>query len=310
MFGLSCTALFLTWPVLIGPPLLLLGFLLLWPREPATLLERLRAGALAAAMPLAVAAWFIAGRTGWLQMAGTGGSAHVPAVAAYGSPFLIASTIALPLSLARAGTRATGLMAAGILLQATALWWLASGQHHTPYMAQKMFYLLLLVQAAGLAAIVAEIWRPLAQWRWNRMLAWGTAAAAVGLVVVSLSGGRTRLNIRIAPAITAPLEQAGEWARAHVPGQCVEYLVGDDEAAYWLHLAVLGNPRLSARTADFDTYELAPALVRWLTPNGLPYAVVELPAIPDGIRDELDIIARFDTAAVARRRGPSTCDAQ
>jgi NADH:ubiquinone oxidoreductase subunit K len=231
-------------------------------------------------------------------------------VAAYGSVFLIATTIGLPLSLARSRTRATGLMAAAILLQACALWWVAARQHHTPYMAQKMFYLLLLVQTAGLAAIAAEVWRPLARWRWNRMLAYGVAAAAVGLTAFSVSGGRAHLNIRVAPAITAPLEQAGEWARAHVPGGCVEYLVGDDQAAYWLHLAVLGNPRLSARTADVDTYELTPALVRWLTPNGLPYAIVELPAIPDGIRDELDIVARFDTAAVAKRRGPSACEQQ
>ena len=93
-----------------------------------------------------------------------------------------------------------------------------------------------------------------------------------------------------------------------MPAPCVEYLVGDDETAYWLHLAVLGNPRMSPRTGDNRTYEPTDAVVRWLTPGGLPYAIADLPALPRGVRDELDVMQAFGTAAVVRRRGPTSCD--
>jgi len=49
--------------------------------------------------------------------------------------------------------------------------------------------------------------------------------------------------------------------------------------------------------------------VRWLTPNGLPYALVDLPALPRDVRSELDVMQSFGTAAIARRRGPSACAA-
>jgi hypothetical protein len=47
--------------------------------------------------------------------------------------------------------------------------------------------------------------------------------------------------------------------------------------------------------------------VRWLTPGGLPYAIADLPSLPRDVRQELDIIQQFDSAAVAKRRGPSSC---
>ena len=83
--------------------------------------------------------------------------------------------------------------------------------------------------------------------------------------------------------------------------------MSDDETAYWLHLAVLGNPRAGERTGNNATYEPTDALVRWLTPNGLPYAIADLPTLPRDVRNELDIVQQFGTAAVARRRGPSSC---
>jgi hypothetical protein len=70
---------------------------------------------------------------------------------------------------------------------------------------------------------------------------------------------------------------------------------------------VLGNPRMSARTGDNSTYEPNDAIVRWLTPGGLPYAIADLPALPRGVRDDLDIVRQFGTAAIARRRGAASC---
>ncbi len=313
MFAIASAALFLTWPILFGPPMLLLGLVLLLPRTMAIRQRALHAVA-AAALPLIYAAVFIVGRTAWVQMAGVAGEASRPAVSVYGWPFIACSTAGLVLALTRPRTRVTALMALAILAEAAALAWLAQRQHHVPYMAQKTFYALLFVQAAAVGCVLDEAWntgQPLAQRLSPRLTAMSHAAAwIVALVTLALAGrsvAAARKTIRLQPAISHPLELAGEWARAQVPPLCVEYLVDDDETAYWLHLAVLGNRRISARTGDDDTYRLTPALVRWLTPGGLPYGIADLPAIPRGVREEFDIVASFDTAAVVRRRGPSTC---
>jgi hypothetical protein len=107
--------------------------------------------------------------------------------------------------------------------------------------------------------------------------------------------------------VSDPVYSAAVWARTHVPPGCVDYLVGHADTAYWIHLAVLGNPRISARSARDDTYEPKDAIIRWLTPGGLPYAIADLSALPRDVRQDLDIVATFGTAAVVRRRGPSTC---
>ena len=70
--------------------------------------------------------------------------------------------------------------------------------------------------------------------------------------------------VAVRPALTAPrtlpvvdldLYNAGKWVRANVGQSCVDYLVNDAETAYWLHLAVLGNPRSSARMEEMDRYQ-------------------------------------------------------
>jgi hypothetical protein len=71
---------------------------------------------------------------------------------------------------------------------------------------------------------------------------------------------------------------------------------------------VLGNPRLTPRSTDSDTFKPDLAIVRW--PGGFPYAIADLPALPRGVREELDIVRQFDTAAVVRRSGPSSCGAE
>jgi hypothetical protein len=256
-------------------------------------------------------------------MAGTGGKTAWPGIGAYGWPFLAASSIGLALSPWRRRAWSAGLFTIAVLAQAAALFWVARRAHNAPYLALKMFYPLVCIQAASVALALGEAWRLSGQPFTGRLaigpdgrrtpgplscrLAWIVAASVGVLVARPLRAAPQSLALEYRPAISRPLVLAGEWARTHVPANCVEYLVGDDEAAYWLHLAVLGNPRMSARTGDNDTCELSPTLLRWLTPGGLTYAIVDLPAVPGGIRDELDIVARFDSAAVAKRRGPSSC---
>jgi hypothetical protein len=113
---------------------------------------------------------------------------------------------------------------------------------------------------------------------------------------------------RPTPTISEPLLQAGQWARAHVNPGCVDYLVADGYSAYWLHLAVLGNARSASRSIDNDTYEPRAAIIRWIEPGGLPYAIVEdFSALPKDIRDSVDVVARFGPAAVVQRRGAAAC---
>jgi hypothetical protein len=134
-------------------------------------------------------------------------------------------------------------------------------------------------------------------------LAWALVAVAGVLVL------RPVLRApRPAAVISPALIDAGRWAAAHLPPACVDYLVADDDTAYWLHLAVLGNRRASTRTRTEATFEPKAAIVRWILPDGLPYAIVEdFSALPKDIRTNVDSVARFGSAAVVRRRGAATC---
>lgn len=311
VFGMAGAATFLTWPVYSGPPCLA-ALLVIASARTRTLATR-ASDAVLAILPVALTAGiYIVGRLGWLQLAGTGGSAPWPSVEAFGWPLLVLAAAGFGLALVIPRGRPTAYFAFAVLAQAAAFYVLARrAGAPQPYMALKMVYLLLWPMAA--CAVMA------CGWLWSRAgtsATEGRPAAVIAALVVAgvfivvvrpLAATPARLH-PLPPAVSLPLYEAGQWARDHVPVNCVEYLVGDDETAYWLHLAVLGNPRMSDRTGDNSTYEPNDAVVRWLTPGGLPYALVDLPVIPRDVREELDIVQRFDTAAVARRRGPSSCD--
>jgi len=137
----------------------------------------------------------------------------------------------------------------------------------------------------------------------SRAMAWVLVAIVTVVVVRGLAAAP-----RDAPVVSEPLYEAGVWARTHVPPACVEYLVADPDTAYWLHLAVLGNPRVTARTVAVEAYDLRSAVVRWIEPGGLPYAIADLSAIPADVRREAEVLERFGSAAVLKRRGPGSCD--
>jgi hypothetical protein len=329
--GLLGAALFLTWPILVGPPLVVLGLLVVLPTSKVRLTTSAKAtvvkkpdttyvtevrekvvDATIAVLPIViVAALFSIGRMDYVAIAGTGGQVVTPSARAYGWAFLILSTLGLVVATAdlKVRTKTLTLFAGAILLQAAALYLFARSRSNDPYMARKMFYMLLYPQAVGVAVAVGAIW----QWvtrsrrRVPGSVAWAVAAVAFVVVARPLIGAPRSLTVARHPATSLELEQAGKWARDHVDPHCVEYLVGDDNTAYWLHLAVLGNPRRGARTGDNATYELTPALVRWLTPGGLPYAIADLRVLPTDIKDTADIIAQFGPAAVIKRKGASSC---
>ena len=313
VFGFAGAAAFLTWPVYTGPPALAF-FLVVALRADLPVTARLRHLVIAYAPFASFALLYLVGRLGWLQLAGTGGAAPWPSVAAYSLPLVVLAAAGFVLAIARRRGRATALFVVSVLAQAAAFYVLATrAGAPQPYMALKMGYLLLWPMAACAVLVLGEFWlavTPLVARMPRLSTSVATGAVIVVLVLVArpLAQAPARLH-PLPPAVSLPLYDAGRWARAHVPAGCVEYLVGDDETAYWLHLAVLGNPRMSDRTGNNATYEPNDAVMRWLTPNGLPYAIADLPALPRDVREELDIVQSFGTAAVVRRRGPAACDA-
>ncbi len=339
--GLLGAALFLTWPIVIGPPLVVLAALVVLPdTTDATDVWSKAVDATIAVVPIAiVAGLFSIGRMGYVVIAGTGGEVVTPAVMAYGWTFLVLSSVGLLVATANLKVRTTSdanlksrptsrtlaLFAGAILLQAGALYLFAHSRGNDPYMARKMFYILLYPQAVGIAVTVGTLWHVLRGMLTGPpnhlrqgyggqegghhvpMLAWALPLMAVIFVARPLIGAPKSLIVAKHPATSLELEQAGKWAREHIDPHCVDYLVGDDNTAYWLHLAVLGNPRRGSRTGDNATYELTPALVRWLTPGGFPYAIADLRVLPTDIKAASDIVAQFGSAAVVKRRGPSSC---
>jgi hypothetical protein len=273
-----------------------------------------------AVVPIAiVAGLFSIGRMDYVVIAGTGGAVTTPAVRAYGWLFLVLSSAGIAIATAslkaRTTSRTLALFAGAILLQAGSLYLFARSHGNDPYMARKMFYMFLYPQAVGVALTVGMLWRGsyvVSAFRRTTeqvpTLAWALALIAAIVVARPLVGAPKSLMVAKHPAASIELEQAGQWVRDHVDPHCVEYLVGDDNTAYWLHLAVLGNPRRGSRTGDNGTYELNPALVRWLTPGGFPYAIADLRVLPTDIKDSSDIVAQFGPAAVVKRKGPSSCE--
>jgi hypothetical protein len=310
--GVAGTAAFLTWPVIVGPPLALLGLAVLLPDRAGIRGRALRA--LLTIVPVAVVAvLFALGRTDMAVIVGTGGTTGQPTVAAYGMPFLVLSSAGLLAAAFIPQTRAIAGFALVIALQAAALWAFAAWHGNTPYMALKMAYLALSAQAAGIAVAMGLLWALVQRIHIRRMdLAdYAVPAAWIAVAVTLVVAGRSwaeRPKPAHGPAMSRSLEDAGLWARANVPAGCVEYLVRDPDTAYWLHLAVLRNPRMSARTGDDSTYELNASLIRWLSPDGRPYAIADLNAVPRDVGAELDVVQAFGPAVVARRRGPARCD--
>lgn len=315
VIGILGAATFLTWPILVGPPLLVLALVtLLGPAAGRT--QRWRGAALAMAVTGAFALLFTIGRSQFAIIAGAPGNTIIPAVAVYGWPLLLASAMGVVLALTDRRSWPIAMMAAAVLVQAAGLFLFARAHHNVPYMAQKMFFLLLFVQGTAVAATLGQLWvwlprlwRGAGGGRLTPALAWIAAGIVLLLVARPLAGAPARLRLVYEPAITAPLERAGLWAAANLPKDCVDYLVPNYASAYWLHLAVLGNPRAGARTGDSRTYDLVPSLVRWLTPGGVPYAIVDVPHVPRDVASDLDVVARFDSAVVARRRSAAACPA-
>jgi len=314
LFALSGAAAFLSWPVWIGPPMLALVCVALGARD-RPLKERAAHAALGAAPIVAVAAVYMASRLQGLAILQTGGSVLRPTSGDVRWWFVLLAAAGLVLIIARARSRATIAFTGAIAAQAAVLFAVASARGaDSPYLALKMFYLAVYPLSAAGAVALGAGWHKAVCWSSRTPLAprlRGPLAAGSAWALIALAGIGTARQLaavpRPVPVVSEALYQAGSWAREHVERGCVDYLVRSEHTGYWLHLAVLRNPREGAWMNRPDAFDPHRSMARWIEPAGLPFAIADLSILPNDVRTQVDVLAQFGGAAVIGRRGATSC---
>lgn len=286
-------ATFLSWPVFLGPPLVVF-LAMLMGRDMVTPARR-RHFSIVIVPLLALFLVHSWERWGWMVIVRTSGAVLQPSADSLGWLLPLLAAIGAMAALSNGRARISAILLFIIALQSLTLFVVATAQGaQTPYMALKMIYLAIYPMAVLGALAVARL---AGVSRISETIGW--AAAAVLLVAA-----RPALNApRPVPVVDSDVQAAGKHVRAHGLASCTDYLVADAQTAYWLHLAVLGNPRSSARMAEVDRYEPRAAMAPWITAAGRNVAIADLRLLPDEVRAEVDVTAQFGHAAVIARRG-------
>ena len=303
IFAIAGAAGFLTWPVFSGALIAALA-VVVFLKADMPMPARLKAIAAGTAPVLVVALAHALGRLSWARIVRTDANLAPPAWSDFSWVFLILAAAGLAIAGWQRRARATAFVVAAIAVQAAVLLVLArTNGAAVPYMAIKMGYLVIYPLAVCAALAVFTLW----SWTAGRIAQGGieTMLAWAALAVVCILVGRSTLKIATQkPTVSESLYQAGLWARARAPDpSCIDYIVADNHTAYWLHLAVTGNRRMSARTADDATYETRAEILRWIKPDGLPYGVADLAVVPKDVLAENEVVARFGSAVVIKRPG-------
>lgn len=294
--GLMGAAVFLVWPIWIGPLMLAVTAAVLCAPGLGSS-ARARAGALGVVPCAIVAALHLSQHAAWLRIAGTSGAvpAFLPGVTGW---LLIALAFGgAAMAWERPSARVTLWFAGAVVLQAFALWLLARVRGAaTPYMAMKMIYLAVYpATVLGALALDAVV---------RRLRAGAMGAAWATAVVVCAVGVRMAVSSPAPPPLVdVDLDAAGRWARATLPAACVDYIVDNAEQAYWLHLAVMGQPRSSPRTADIDGYTANRAVGRWIDGSALPYAIARRDLLPGEVARDAEVVRSAGAAVVIKRPG-------
>jgi hypothetical protein len=292
VFAAAGTAVFLTWPMWIGPPVLACAIAVAGRRDMAWS-ARARHLMVAIAPIAVVAAFHTAGRTAAVSIVGTGGAVTQPSPLLFGWWLPALAIVGLIVAAADRRYRMLLIFAAAIALQAGALLVVARRRGaDTPYMAIKMTYLAIYPVIAAIAVGVSIAVK-------TRVVAWAmvVVVVATGIPAVTTTTSST-------PVVSHDLWRAGRWARENLRPACVDYLVANPDTAYWLHLAVMGNRRASERSVD-DTFATHLAFERWLTGTGPPYAIANLAVVPADLLENARVVHRDASAAVIQRP-PST----
>jgi hypothetical protein len=285
-------ATFLTWPIWIGPPLLVLIALLLKAELPVR--GRARHLAIVIVPVLAIVLVHSWDRWGWMVIVRTSGFVLHPSLESLGWLLPLFAAIGIFFSASDRRARVAIVLLMVIVLQAVTLFAIAKAQGaDTPYMAFKMVYLAIYPLAILAAFALAGFSRTV---RALEPIGWLIAALLVVVAVrPALAGSRS------IPVVDLDLNAAGQWLRANGGAACSDYLVADADTAYWLHLAVLGNPRSVERMRDLDRYEPRAAMAPWITAGGRRYAIADLRLLPDEVSSRVQIVKQVGNAAVIRR---------
>ena len=313
----------LSWPVWIGPALAAV-FVVTVAASPS-MRARIAAAAIVAG-PAAVFALFHASmHPGGASIIGSSGAVTRPSTETVGAAFAALGLIGAFLAArpepsrgarpepsrgarpepSRGAARPLVVLLAVTGLQALALaafdWRAASTSFYLPL---KMVYLAVLpgavLGALALAAASATIASRLPVLR--RVVPLVPLIAALLLV-----RGRIPLQRQHGP-LSEPSLAAGLWARGAVPPACVDYFARHWLTGYWLHLDVLGNPRLSDRMRA-ETFDFPDVVGKWIQGKGLPYAIVEdLAAVPRDARVDMRVLREFPPAALVQNTRPDATE--
>ncbi len=298
VIAIFLVATFLAWPIWLGAPLLVFLAMLLRTGLPARV--RVQQMAMVIVPLLAVFLAHSWHRWGWIVIVRTSGAVLHPSLDSLGAVLPILALAGLVVAGRARRARVTIVLLIMIALQAATLFAIAKAEGaDTPYMAFKMMYLAIYPMAI-LAAYALK-------WGVGSGEPIGWLLAAVLLVVAvrpALSAPRS------IPVVDLDLNAAGQWLRSNGGAACTDYLVADAETAYWLHLAVLGNPRSGERMRELDRYDPRAAVAPWITADGRKFAIVDLRQLPDEVRSRVQIVHEFGKAAVISRPGATMvgCD--
>ena len=295
------TGVFLSWPVWIGPALAAVFTVVLAVSPSAR--ARIGAAAIVAA-PMAVFALLHASaHPGGAAIVSSSGAVTRPSAATVGVAFAGLGLIGATLAVRVAAARPAAVLLAVTVLQALALavldWRAGSTSFYLPL---KMVYLAVLPCACLGALALAVAGTTIA----SRLPVLRRVVPLVPLVAaVLLARGRMPMTRQHGP-ITEPSLAAGLWARGAVPPGCVDYFSRHWLTGYWLHLDVLGNPRLSDRMRA-ETFDFPDVVGKWILGKGLPYAIVEdLAAVPRDARVDMRVLREFPPAALVQNTRPAS----
>jgi len=293
-------AMFLAWPIWLGPLALL--FAAIWLQGGMQDLNTSRPQDLLIVFVPLLAIFVLHSwdRWDWLTIVRTSGAVLHPSLESVGFQLPLLAIIGLFIAARDQRARITIVLLFVIAMQAITFYGLAKAQGaDTPYMAFKMMYFAI-YPLAILAAMAL-------QWALDSTLRTPNSREPIGWLIAT-----ALLVIVVRPALSAPrevpvikldLQAAGQWLRANHAAACSDYLVADPETAYWLHLAVLGNPRSGERMREIDRYAPNAAMAPWITAEGRSYAIADLDLLPAEVGSRVQIMREFGRAAVIARPG-------
>jgi hypothetical protein len=233
---------------------------------------------------------------------GSSGAVTRPSAETLGVAFVALGIVGAIIAFRVAPGRPVVVLFAVTILQALALAAFdARAGSRSFYMPFKMVYLMVFPCAVLGALALAAATDAIA----SRLPPVRNAASALPLLIAALlASGRMPVKRQQSPISESALA-AGLWTRGALPVGCVDYFSRHWLTGYWLHLDVLGNPRLSDRMRA-ETFEFPDTVGKWILGKGLPYGIVEdLEAIPRDARVDMITVREFGRSAVVKNTRPA-----